>query len=218
MMGIKSAKVMVGHIAGDPRLSYGKESGTPRFYARVGVDHWQRESDGTFTKQDRTFHDLVVKFDLAEVAMQKFAKGDDFIGVQNYERAVWNDKGRLPAPDSADRNWSGTEVWAPSLAGAVRYVHAATKVPVLVSEHGVGTEDDTLRARFIPAALEGLKQAMDDGVPVLGYMHWSLLDNYEWIFGYKPRFGLCSVDRTTFARTPKPSAAVLGGIAKRNSL
>ncbi|TDW63406.1 aryl-beta-glucosidase [Novosphingobium sp. PhB55] len=148
----------------------------------------------------------------------EIAKGDDFIGVQNYERAVWNDKGRLPAPDSADRNWSGTEVWAPSLAGAVRYVHAATKVPVLVSEHGVGTEDDTLRARFIPAALEGLKQAMDDGVPVLGYMHWSLLDNYEWIFGYKPRFGLCSVDRTTFARTPKPSAAVLGGIAKRNSL
>ncbi|KPH59847.1 family 1 glycosylhydrolase [Novosphingobium sp. ST904] len=148
----------------------------------------------------------------------EIAKGDDFIGVQNYERAVWNDKGRLPAPDGADRNWSGTEVWAPSLAGAVRYVHAATKVPVLVSEHGVGTEDDTLRARFIPAALEGLKQAMDDGVPVLGYMHWSLLDNYEWIFGYKPHFGLCSVDRTTFARTPKPSASVLGGIAKRNSL
>ncbi|WP_334183140.1 family 1 glycosylhydrolase [Novosphingobium sp.] len=148
----------------------------------------------------------------------EIAKGDDFIGVQNYERAVWNDKGRLPAPDGADRNWSGTEVWAPSLAGAVRYVHAATKVPVLVSEHGVGTDDDTLRARFIPAALEGLKQAIDDGVPVLGYMHWSLLDNYEWIFGYKPRFGLCSVDRTTFARTPKPSAAVLGGIAKRNSL
>jgi len=148
----------------------------------------------------------------------EIARGDDFIGVQNYERAVWNDKGRLPAPDGGDRNWSGSEVWAPSLAGAVRYVHAATKVPILVSEHGVGTEDDTLRARFIPAALEGLKQAMDDGVPVLGYVHWSLLDNFEWIFGYKPRFGLCSVDFTTFARTPKPSARVLGGIAKRNSL
>lgn len=85
-MGIKSAKVMVGHIAGDPRLSYGKESGTPRFYARVGVDHWQRESDGTFTKQDRTFHDLVVKFDLAEVAMQKFSKGDDFIATGDFRK------------------------------------------------------------------------------------------------------------------------------------
>lgn len=146
------------------------------------------------------------------------ARGDDFIGVQNYERAVWNDKGRLPAPDGAEHNWSGTEVWAPSLAGAVRYVHAATNVPILVSEHGVGTEDDSLRARFIPAALEALKQAMDDGVPVLGYLHWSLLDNFEWIFGYKPRFGLCSVDPVTFARTPKPSARVLGAIAQRNSL
>lgn len=151
-------------------------------------------------------------------AWLEVAKTDDFIGVQNYERAVWNEKGRLPAPDGGDRNWSGTEVWPGSLAGAVRYVYGATKVPVLVSEHGVGTEDDGLRARFIPAALEGLKQAMDDGVPVLGYVHWSLLDNYEWIFGYKPRFGLCSVDRATFARTPKPSASVLGGIAKRNSL
>ncbi len=151
-------------------------------------------------------------------AWLEIAKEDDFIGVQNYERAVWNDKGRLPAPDGAERNWSGTEVWAPSLAGAVRYVHEATQIPVLVSEHGVGTDDDTLRARFIPAALEGLKAAMDEGVPVLGYVHWSLLDNFEWIFGYKPHFGLCSVDRTTFARTPKPSASVLGAIAKRNSL
>ncbi|WP_260929012.1 family 1 glycosylhydrolase [Novosphingobium sp. 9] len=148
----------------------------------------------------------------------EIAKGDDFIGVQNYERAVWNDKGRLPAPDGADRNWSGTEVYAPSLAGAVKYAHEATGVPILVSEHGVGTDDDTLRARFIPAALRDLRQVMADGVPVLGYVHWSLLDNYEWIFGYKPHFGLCSVDRETFVRTPKPSARVLGAIAARGSI
>jgi beta-glucosidase len=146
------------------------------------------------------------------------AKGDDFIGVQNYERAVWNDRGRLPAPDGADRNWSGTEVWAPSLAGAVRYVHQVTGRPILVSEHGVGTDDDSLRARFIPEALGHLRRAMADGVPVLGYMHWSLLDNFEWIFGYKPHFGLCSIDRETFVRTPKPSARVLGAIAARNTL
>ena len=59
---------------------------------------------------------------------------------------------------------------------------------------------------------------MDDGVPVKGYMHWSLLDNFEWVFGYRPRFGLVAVDRTTFKRTPKPSASVYGAIAKRNML
>ncbi|MCJ2183718.1 family 1 glycosylhydrolase [Novosphingobium sp. 1949] len=145
-------------------------------------------------------------------------KGDDFVGVQNYERAVWNAQGHLPPPEGADLNWSGTEVWAPSLAGAVRYVHEATGLPILVSEHGVGTDDDTLRARFIPAALQHLHAAMDDGVPVLGYVHWSLLDNFEWIFGYKPHFGLCTVNRETFERTPKPSASVLGAIARANAV
>lgn len=146
------------------------------------------------------------------------ARADDFLGVQNYERAIWDDKGHVPAPAGAERNWSGAEVWAPSLAGAVRYAYAETGVPILVSEHGVGTDDDALRARFIPAALAELKKAIDDGVPVLGYCHWSLIDNFEWIFGYKPRFGLASVEPGTFVRTPKPSAAVLGGIARRNAL
>lgn len=146
------------------------------------------------------------------------ARSDDFLGVQNYERALWGDKGRLPAPAGAVVNWSGSEVWAPSLAGAVRYAHQAAGVPILVSEHGVGTDDDAIRTRFIPEALAGLKQAIDDGVPVRGYCHWSLLDNFEWIFGYKPKFGLHSVDPVTFARTPKPSAAVYGAIARRNAL
>ncbi|WP_242123671.1 family 1 glycosylhydrolase [Sphingobium sp. Sx8-8] len=145
------------------------------------------------------------------------ARADDFIGVQNYERALWSAKGRLPAPKGATVNWAGTEVWAPSLAGAVRFAHEATGVPILVSEHGVGTDDDAIRARFIPEALTELKQAMDDGVPVLGYCHWSLLDNFEWIFGYKPHFGLHSVDPVTFTRTAKPSAAVYGAIARRNA-
>jgi len=45
-----------------------------------------------------------------------------------------------------------------------------------------------------------------------------LIDNFEWIFGYAPRFGLCEVDRTTFKRTPKPSAGVFGAIARRNAV
>ncbi|MES2301828.1 MAG: family 1 glycosylhydrolase [Pseudomonadota bacterium] len=146
------------------------------------------------------------------------AKTDDFIGVQNYERALWGDKGRLPPPAGATVNWSGTEIWPGSLAGAVRYAHAVTGVPILVSEHGVGTENDAQRAALIPAALAGLKQAIDDGVPVIGYCHWSLVDNFEWIFGYKPKFGLASFDPVTFVRTPKPSAAVYGAIAKANAV
>jgi len=82
----------------------------------------------------------------------------------------------------------------------------------------VNTEDDRIRANLIPAALTELKKAMDDGVPVHGYYHWSLIDNFEWLFGYKPKFGLHSFDRTTFKRTPKPSAAIYGAIARKNAL
>jgi beta-glucosidase len=53
---------------------------------------------------------------------------------------------------------------------------------------------------------------------VKGYMHWSLADNFEWIFGYKVKFGLHSVDPTNFERTPKPSAAIFSAIAKQNAL
>jgi beta-glucosidase len=59
---------------------------------------------------------------------------------------------------------------------------------------------------------------MTEGVPVLGYIHWSLVDNFEWVFGYKIHFGLHELDRLTFVRKPKPSAQVLGRIARTNSL
>ena len=88
----------------------------------------------------------------------------------------------------------------------MRFAHEATGVPILVSEHGVGSDDDAVRAKFIPEALAGLKAAIDDGVPVLGYCHWSLLDNFEWGAGYANRFGLVHVDYPTQRRIPKASA------------
>ncbi|MDF8333868.1 family 1 glycosylhydrolase [Novosphingobium cyanobacteriorum] len=145
-------------------------------------------------------------------------RGDDFLGVQNYERHIWGKDGQLPAPAGARLNTMGAEVWPGSLAGTVRYAHAVSGCPIMVTEHGVGTDDDTIREWLIPAALADLKLAMEDGVPVLGYVHWSLVDNFEWGFGYRIHFGLHSLDRTTFERKPKPSAAVLGAIARANSL
>lgn len=146
------------------------------------------------------------------------SKGDDFLGVQNYERSVWTDKGKLPPPAGARLNTMGAEVYPPSLAGACRYAHAATGNPIIVTEHGIGTDDDTTRAWLIPEALGELKKAIDDGVPIKGYLHWSLLDNFEWIFGYKIKFGLHTVDPATFERKAKPSAAVFAAIARRNAL
>jgi beta-glucosidase len=109
----------------------------------------------------------------------------------------------------------GTPVDPDSLRGAVEYAFAVSGVPVLVSEHGVSTADDTVRAAFIEPSLLGLKQAMDAGIPVIGYCHWTLMDNFEWIFGYGPKLGLHSVDPETFARTAKPSAGVYADLVRQ---
>lgn len=150
--------------------------------------------------------------------LQLAAKTCDFLGVQNYERKRWDANGILPPPEDARRNGSGAEVWPASLAGAVRYGWEATRLPIIVTEHGVNSDDDSLRAWLIPAALAELKKVMDEGVPVQGYFHWSLLDNFEWGFGYHHRFGLHAFDPKTFKRTAKPSTAVLARIARANSL
>ena len=151
-------------------------------------------------------------------AWLKAVKSDDFVGVQNYERARYDDKGAVPPPPGAPLDGMGREIYPPSLANAARYVHEQTARPILITEHGLVSDDDAQRAAFIPAALEQLAVVIASGVPVLGYVHWTLMDNFEWIFGYKPRFGLFTVDRQTFKRRPKPSAAVLAAIARSNAV
>jgi beta-glucosidase len=151
-------------------------------------------------------------------AWLEVARDDDFLGVQNYERVLWGPAGRVPPPKGATLNAMGGEVYGPALANAVRYAYSQIRKPIVVTEHGVATDDDTIRARLIPAALVELRKAMDEGVPVGGYVHWSLIDNFEWISGYKQHLGLVAVDRTTFKRTPKPSAAVYSAIARAGGL
>ncbi|MBV9830707.1 MAG: glycoside hydrolase family 1 protein [Marmoricola sp.] len=133
---------------------------------------------------------------------------DDFVGVQNYERCWYDAHGAVDRSGTGSGGGLYSGIDPGSLAGAVRYVHDATGLPVLVTEHGMATDDDTRRAAWLEPSLAGLLDAVEDGVPVLGYCHWSLMDNFEWIFGYSEHLGLHEVDRTTFARTPKPSATV----------
>lgn len=71
---------------------------------------------------------------------------------------------------------------------------------------------------MLAPALAGLLDAIEDGVPVLGYLHWTLLDNFEWVFGYDVRFGLHEVDRVTLTRRAKPSAAVYAAIVSAHGV
>jgi beta-glucosidase len=148
----------------------------------------------------------------------------DFTGVQTYRQFPISGTGKAlprPAPlpmldGETDRMVQFTRPEA--LRNAVEYVHAKTGKPIFVTENGLQTENDARRVWYIDAALAGLHESIAKGVPVIGYLHWSLLDNFEWAQGYKPKFGLVAVDRTTFKRTPKASAEHLGRIARHNSI
>ncbi|HLM63149.1 MAG TPA: family 1 glycosylhydrolase [Acidimicrobiales bacterium] len=147
-------------------------------------------------------------------------EGDDFLGVQTYSRERFGPDGALPPDPAVPVGAMGYELYAPALEATLRRAWERTggRVPLLVTENGVGGDDDQQRIAYVHDALAGVLRCLADGLDVRGYTYWSLLDNFEWAFGYRPRFGLVAVDRTTFVRTPKPSAAWFAEVAKANAL
>lgn len=137
-------------------------------------------------------------------------EGDDFLGVQNYTRTRIGAEGSLPTPEGAELTQMDYEFYPQALENVIRRVARDFKGDLLVTENGIATDDDSRRAAFIETALSGVKACIDDGIPVKGYMYWSLLDNFEWQKGYSMTFGLIAVDRGTQQRSPKPSLALLG--------
>ncbi|MFI1355204.1 glycoside hydrolase family 1 protein [Streptomyces sp. NPDC020898] len=147
------------------------------------------------------------------------ARDDDWIGVQSYTRTRIDKDGRpVPAPPEAERTLTGWEFYPQALGHALRHTaDIVGAVPLIVTENGIATADDTRRIAYTTGALQEVTAALEDGLDVRGYLHWSALDNYEW-GSYKPTFGLIAIDHDTFERTPRPSAAWLGGLARTGVL
>ena len=145
-----------------------------------------------------------------------YIKDDDFFGVQNYTRTLIGADGSLPVPEGAETTQMGYEFYPESLGHVIRTVHKSLPIPLFVTENGVAVSDDTRRVAFIDEALKGVQGCIDDGIPVKGYMYWSLMDNFEWQKGFSMTFGLIAVDRLTQKRTPKPSLTYLGSYQIRD--
>ena len=146
--------------------------------------------------------------------------GDDYLGVQCYTSTFVGPEGPVDPPPGTETNQLGYPYTPEALAKCVARVWEAGehKVTPMVTEHGNCTDDDARRISMIGDALPHLHAVIESGVPVLGYFHWSLLDNFEWDLGYEPKLGLFEVDRTSFARTAKPSAAYYSAIARANAI
>ena len=153
-------------------------------------------------------------YDQSRTPFYEAVRGDDFVGVQTYSRKIIGPSGKVPPTERT--LIMGYEYWPQSLAACVREAARETRCPIIVTENGIGTEDDAERIRYTDEALRGLRQCIKDGIDVRGYIHWSLMDNFEWLEGYRPKFGVVAVDRQTFRRTPKPSALHLGKLARSN--
>jgi beta-glucosidase len=95
---------------------------------------------------------------------------------------------------------------------------AAYGKPIYITENGVPDDTDALRPRFIASHLAEAWRAVQEGVDLRGYYHWTLVDNFEWAEGWNLKFGLYGFDPTTGVRTPKTSAAVYGRIARANGV
>ena len=139
-----------------------------------------------------------------------YIRKDDFFGLQNYTRSRIGTEGILPTPEGAELTQMDYEFYPEALANVIRKVAGKIEGEILVTENGVATDDDARRVEFIHRALEGVKACIADGIPVKGYLYWSLLDNFEWQKGFSMTFGLIAVDRISQTRHPKPSLAYLG--------
>jgi len=91
-------------------------------------------------------------------------------------------------------------------------------LPVFILENGTCTEDDNTRWEFIREHLKSLCLAINEGVEVLGYLYWSLMDNFEWDKGFTPRFGLIEIDYKDYGRRVRESAEKFSLVCKTGIL
>lgn len=108
---------------------------------------------------------------------------------------------------------------------ASRFIYERYGLPIMITENGMANVDfkmldgkvhDPQRIDFVHRYLLGFKRAADEGIPLLGYQYWSIMDNFEWTFGYSRRFGLIYVDYPTGERTLKDSAYFYAEVIKNN--
>jgi beta-glucosidase len=146
-----------------------------------------------------------------------YLQEDDFIGVQNYSRKIHGPDGVIKPDETVRLTKMGYENYPEALGNVIRFVAKHWTKPIIVTENGISTDNDVERVEFIEQALTGVHQCIEEGINVIGYTYWSLMDNFEWQLGYDQTFGLIAVDRATQTRYPKQSLSYLGAI-KNNGL
>lgn len=149
--------------------------------------------------------------------LDKISNHLDFIGVNYYFRNLINMginksdyKGKV-----SDLGW---ELYPEGIYHICLQLTKRYGKPLLITEHGLADSADKHRSWYITETLKYLQKAMRNGANVIGYLHWSLMDNFEWDFGFWPRFGLLEVNYKTQSRRIRPSARTLSKIIEASRM
>ena len=168
----------------------------------------------------------IVKWYRIDFFGNKIKKYQDYMGIDYYRLAeiIFDLKNsqilgfKIKDDQNNPMRWV---TYARGLRLVLREAHKKYKKPIYIMENGTPTNqgiEDKSRIEFIDKHLVELNKAITEGIPVLGYNHWSLLDNFEWLEGYRPRFGLVEVDYKTLERKPRKSFYEYAKICKNNEV
>jgi beta-glucosidase/6-phospho-beta-glucosidase/beta-galactosidase len=153
----------------------------------------------------------------------------DFCGINYYFRVTPRFSFRhartgfldlAAVPDGVPTSDFGWQVWPEGLRRIIDEVWGRFQKPILITENGIADRNDVLRSDYIVAHLQQVHQAIEAGIPIQGYFHWSLMDNFEWNEGFEMKFGLVEInfEDPALERKPRPSALLYRDIININGL
>ena len=162
-------------------------------HVRAGDDTWQTR---LAVRADQWFRD--------DLVLWYVGRRNDFIGVNYYfsDRHV----GFKIDNENENINDLGWDMRPLDLEHVLTRLGSRHRQPIIITETGVADMHDTHRVKWLSQTIQAVHAAMEKGVRVDGYLHWSLFDNFEWAFGRWPRFGLIEINYKTLTRKPRPSA------------
>lgn len=187
-----------------------------RPHAQIGIAKNNVDFEAADNKLYNKFLKLIHDWGWNNYFLDRIRAHQDFIGINHYfHNRIDGGLGKNKNELVSDLGW---ELHPESLYNVVTDVAQRYRKPIYITENGLADAADRHRAQFLIDSLSHLHRAIQNGADVRGYLHWSLLDNFEWDKGYWPRFGLVAVNYKTLERTPRASAFVYKKICETNSL
>lgn len=165
--------------------------------------------DALITQMSRAWKEYFRNYHL----LRRTMKSNDFIGVNYYfSDRLYGYRTHNPDERVSDLGW---DMQPYNLYYVLEDLSERYDKPIMITENGLADMNDENRSWWLAETIRALRDSLQKGTDIVGYMHWSLLDNFEWDKGFWPRFGLLGVDYSTLKRTPRKSAVALARTIKR---